>query len=134
MAEVLLGILTVTRDQKFPIKLLATSTLLAAMVSLGAPGPSTPGIGINDAQAASKIRHARNPCHWYALGWDELNAAEQRAWAKIGWNAELWNSTDRYPPADDKIWGELSPMQRSVLTSLSFNSNTWDNIQCVSTK
>ena len=119
-----------TTAQSRSIRLLATFSLLIAMVSIGVPERLNPGLGVYDAHAASAVRRFRDVCDWDAFSWEELRPAEQRLWAQIGWNSSIWNSPNGYPPADDLDWNKLTRFQRSAMAKLGYNAETWDNEDC----
>jgi TonB family protein len=103
------------------MRMLAASTLIAALVSIG--------IGANTVQAAAGIRTPSNVCFWDNLSWSDLRPAEQRAWASLGWNAGVWDK-GADPAIANRAWDELSEGQRSVLSSLGYNQAKWDDVEC----
>lgn len=98
---------------------LAGSAAIAMLVITGAFGT---------AQAADGIRVPSNSCSWENYSWDELTPAEQRVWARLGWNARLWDSPDdaAVPASADKEWGELSEGERAAAWQLGFTQRSWD--------
>jgi hypothetical protein len=96
---------------------LAASLLVAALAI----------IPLNTAEAG--VRSPSNVCFWEGLSWQDLSAAERRAWGSLGWNAALWDR-GADPAIANREWDELSRGQQSVLASLGYSRAKWDNVKC----
>jgi hypothetical protein len=79
--------------------------------------------------AEAGVRSPSNVCFWEALGWNDLSAAERRAWGSLGWNAAMWDK-GASPGIANREWEELSRGQQSVLASLGYTQAKWDNVRC----
>lgn len=81
--------------------------------------------------ALAGIRVPTDGCFWESFDWDELQSAEQNAWAVLGWNEDNWDLADLpAPPSDSKDWDELSGGQRGALIDLGFTQETWEESDC----
>ena len=74
------------------IRLSVTSAALTGFIVAGGPVfPSTFGLS-TPAYAVNGIRAIDDLCVWEGLGWDDLEPSEQKAWTKLGWTGEMWES------------------------------------------
>ena len=64
--------------------------------------------------------------YWDNFDWDELNEAEKKCFAELGWNKEIWDGEGSVP-AEEKDWTELSDSERLALESLGYSQATWDD-------
>jgi hypothetical protein len=90
----------------------------------------TPQFGLlTPAQAAKGIRATTDLCFWEGLGWNEMQPAEQKAWAKLGWTAEMWEDESEtvMPASEDKEWGELNQSEQRALMDLGYTADSWEN-------
>ncbi len=101
------------------IRKLAGSAAFAMLLTVGTLGA---------AQAAEGIRVPSNTCVWEDYGWQDLTPAEQRVWAKLGWNSKLWDSDDdaAMPASATKDWTELNNAERAAAWQLGFTQWSWD--------
>lgn len=66
---------------------------------------------------------------WEDVEWDDMSAAEQELWGKLGWTKKTWDDEDEeedYPDSDDKDWEELSSSEQAALKKLGYSEETWD--------
>jgi len=100
------------------IRKLAGSAAFATLLVFGTLGA---------AQAVDGIRVQSNTCAWENFSWEDLTPAEQRVWARLGWNARLWDSDDDAAPASaDKDWSELSNAEHTAAWQLGYTQWSWD--------
>jgi hypothetical protein len=104
------------------------SVLVAAFVVVGSPILPPAPILSTPAFAANGIRSVTNLCFWEDLSWDELRPAEQKAWRKLGWTAEMWESEaeNAIPPSEYKDWDELNQVEQRALLDLGYTAKTWE--------
>ena len=81
------------------------------------------------AEQSSPAVH-QDPCYWDTVAWGELTPAEQALWARLGWTAKIWDSSDAnfYPNSVTKLFVQLSSDERDAAEKLGFNQETWDNV------
>jgi hypothetical protein len=103
-----------------PIRRLAGAAAFAMLLLIGPLGA---------AHAFDGIRVPSNTCAWEDFSWDELTLAEQRVWARLGWNARLWDSPDlnAVPTSALKDWTELNNGERTAAWQLGYTQNSWDS-------
>ena len=65
---------------------------------------------------------------YYEADYGELTAAEQEAWAALGWTAENWDTAEATddPESEFTQWADLSEEQRTALTSLGYDETVWN--------
>ena len=77
--------------------------------------------------SGDKIRVLADTCAWENLDWDDMNPAEQKAWAALGWTEHMWDGAGTAEPASSFLdWDELSYDQAKAAYSLGFNAGEWE--------
>ena len=111
------------------IRLSVTSAALTGFIVAGGPvfpptfGLSTPAYAVNGIRAINDL------CVWEGLEWDDMEPSEQKAWTKLGWTGEMWESEAEtaIPPSEYKDWGELSEVEQRALLDLGYTPETWES-------
>lgn len=99
-------------------KVAGAATLVALIVA---------GNTASAATAGDKIRVLSNVCAWEDLDWEDMNPAEQRAWAALGWNQQMWDGEgSKEPGSSFKDWDELSYDEAKAAYALGFNYGEWE--------
>jgi hypothetical protein len=111
------------------IRLSITSAALTGFVVASGPVfPPTFGLS-TPAYAVNGIRAIEDLCFWEGLGWDEMQPSEQKAWTKLGWTGEMWESetATAIPPSEYKEWGELDEVEQRALLDLGYTPESWES-------
>ena len=112
-------------------RVLRLFTASAVVVTFAvASGPIVPATSLlsTEALAVNGIRTVTNLCFWEDLTWDEMQPSEQKAWRKLGWTRQMWDSTadNAYPLSEEKDWIELTDFERRALLDLGYTAKTWE--------
>jgi hypothetical protein len=117
-----------TWNVRHAIRLSVASAALAGFIVASSPLFAPEFAFVTAAEAVSGIRATKDLCFWEQLGWEELQPSEQKAWATLGWTAEMWEdeSDAAIPPSEYKDWDELSETEQHALTDLGYTPETWE--------
>ena len=63
---------------------------------------------------------------WEEAGWEDMTAAEQALWGKLGWDADSWEGEAKQPASEDLYWKQLSADEQAAATALGYTKATWD--------
>ena len=63
---------------------------------------------------------------WEEAGWEDMTAAEQALWGKLGWDADSWEGEAKQPASEDLYWKQLSDDEQAAATALGYTKATWD--------
>ncbi len=63
---------------------------------------------------------------WEEAGWEDMTAAEQALWGKLGWDADSWEGEAKQPASEDKYWNSLNADEQAAATALGYTKANWD--------
>lgn len=63
---------------------------------------------------------------WDELSWTDMNSAEQKRWAVLGWDEDSWEEEIDPPDSGDKYWEELTDSERTAAEELGYTQELWD--------
>jgi hypothetical protein len=63
---------------------------------------------------------------WNGFDWADLTAAEQEAWAVLGWDEESWDEETTIPESEEATWDELTEEEQEAAESLGYEQENWD--------
>jgi hypothetical protein len=63
---------------------------------------------------------------WEEVGWEDMTAAEQALWGKLGWDADSWEGEAKQPASEDKYWNSLNADEQAAATALGYTKANWD--------
>ncbi len=63
---------------------------------------------------------------WDDLSWTDMNGAEQKLWAVLGWDASSWEEETDAPDSSEEYWEDLTDEQRDAAQQLGYTQELWD--------
>ena len=63
---------------------------------------------------------------WVNTPWEELTAAEQEAWATLGWSADNWDGEGDLPVSERTLWADLTPEEQATAARFGYDEASWN--------
>jgi hypothetical protein len=63
---------------------------------------------------------------WVNTPWDEMTAAEQEAWALLGWSADNWDGEGDLPASEATLWADLTPEEQAAAARFGYDEESWN--------
>ncbi|MDB9510629.1 hypothetical protein PN499_05490 [Kamptonema animale CS-326] len=63
---------------------------------------------------------------WDDLSWTDMNSAEQKLWAVLGWDEDSWEEETDPPESNDRYWEDLTDAEKNAALELGYTQELWD--------
>jgi hypothetical protein len=96
---------------------------------LAEPAPAAADLApIKSQHLLNGIRPVKSVCEWNDVKWDDMSAAEQKAWRTLGWRREIWGSDDQSaePAVSAADWEDLTASQKHAARVLGYEKGNWN--------